>query len=178
MKRSIIIAICAVFAVAALPGQNTAKTDSKAAGLGKPETVSNEDANIRAYIELLRTDLRQAKSEVVGEVMRLNSDQAVKFWPIYKEFESEYQKLGDQIAALVKKYSDEYGQITDAVAAQLGNQALSIEDQRNALKKKYYDRLIASVGAITATRFLQVENQLERLVDLQMAAQLPIIGER
>jgi len=178
MKRSFVIAICTLFAAAAVPGQNAAKTNSKAAGLGKTEAVSNEDANIRAYIELLRTDLKQVKAEVVGQVMQLNADQAVKFWPIYKEFETEYSKLGDQVVALVKKYSDEYTQMTDAVAEQLGNQALSIEQQRNTLKKKYYDRFKDSLGAITATRFLQVENQLERLVDLQAAAQLPVIGER
>ena len=37
----------------------------------------------------------------------------------------------------------------------------------------------AALDAITATRFLQVENQLEKLLDLQIAAELPVIrGER
>ena len=45
---------------------------------------------------------------------------------------------------------------------------------KTALKKKYYDRVKNSVGPLNAMRFLQVENQLERLIDLQLSAQLPV----
>jgi hypothetical protein len=84
--------------------------------------------------------------------------------------------LGNQIVALIKEYSDNFDAINDSVADRLAGQVLSIEQQRNTLKKKYYDRVKEGLGAVTAMRFLQVENQLERLVDLQIAAQLPVIG--
>jgi len=178
MKRTVIAAICTLLAAAALQSQAPVKPASNATGLGKPAAVSSEDINIRAYIELLRTDLKKSKSQILGEVMQLDASQATKFWPIYKEFESEYATLGDQILAAVKTYVDHYESMTDAVAEQLGNQVLSIEQQRNVLKKKYYDRVKNDLGAITATRFLHVENQLERIVDLQIAAQLPVNGEK
>ena len=178
MTKILTTAACILFAAAALPAQSTTKTASTGAGLGKPGNASNEDANIRAYVELLRADLKTTKAKIMGDVMQLDTDQATKFWPIYKEFETEYTTLGNQIAAAVKNYADHYRRMTDAVADQLGSQVLSIEEQRNVLKKKYYGRMKGSLGAITATRFLQVENQLERLVDLQIAAQLPVIGER
>ena len=66
----------------------------------------------------------------------------------------------------------------DGVCHQLANQVLNIEQERNVLKKKYYDRMKEGVGALTAARFLQVENQLERLVDLQIAAQLPVMDQK
>ena len=177
MKITLIAACCVLLATPLL-AQTTAKAASKPAGLGKPEAASNEETNIRAYIELLRTDVKKSKAQIMGEVMQLDADQATKFWPIYKEFEAEFGATGDQIVALVKTYAQNYDKMTDAVAEQLGNQVLSIEEQRNALKKKYFDRLKGDLGAMTATRFLQVENQLERIVDLQVAAQLPVIGER
>ena len=177
MKTSLIAATFALLAATALQSQ-TGKPASKSAGLGKQEAASKEEMNIRAYIELLRADVRKSKTEILGEVMALDADQAAKFWPIYKEFETEYVTLGDQIVAVVRSYADHFDNITDAVADQLANQVLSIEQQRNSLKKKYYDRLKDSLGAVTAMRFLQVENQLERIADLQIAAQLPVIGER
>ena len=175
MKKILIAGICALWSAAVLPSQTT-KTAASGAGLGKQEALTNEDANIRAYIELLRTDVKKSKSQIMGEVMQLDTDQAAKFWPIYKDFETDYEGLGDQIVSLVRDYADHYGEMTDAVAEQLGNKVLSIEEQRNALKKKYFDRVKEALGGITATRFLQVENQLERIVDLQIAAQLPVIG--
>ena len=109
--------------------------------------------------------------------MQLDSDQAQKFWPIYKEFETELSKVGDQVLAAVRSYAENYGKLTDPVADQLANKVLTLEQQRNTLKKKCSDRMKASLGGITAMRFLQVENQLERLVDLQIAAQLPVASE-
>ncbi len=178
MTRTYIAVTCTLLATAALQCQTSVKSASRAVGVGKPEAVSNEDVNTRAYIELLRTDLKSSKAEILGEVLLLDTDQATKFWPIYKEYEAEYAVLGDQVVALVKSYSDHYDNLTDAVAEQLGNQVLSIEEQRNALKKKYYARMTGALGGITATRFLQVENQLERIMDLQISAQLPVIGEK
>jgi hypothetical protein len=125
----------------------------------------------------LRGDLRKSKSQVMGEVMRLDTDDSQKFWPIYKDFETELSGVGDQIVALLNKYTGNYNRLTDQTADQLANEYLSIEQQRNALKKKYYDRMKSSLGAITAMRFLQVENQLERLLDLQLSAQLPVASE-
>lgn len=178
MKRTLVAAIGALLAAAAMPAQQGSAQRTQPAGLGKAETASNEEMNIRAYIELLRTDLKQGKTEVMGAVMQLSADQATKFWPVYKEFEAEYATLGDQIVAVVRTYADNYTNLTDAVADQLANKVLDIEQQRNALKKKYYERMKEALGAITATRFLQVENQLERVLDLQVAAQLPVVGER
>ena len=178
MKRIVIGAALIVVSLAAASAQTPAKTGKGAAGLGKTEAGSSADRNIRAYIELLRSDLRSDKAQVLGEVMQLDADQATKFWPIYKEFESDYQKLGDRIAAAVLKYAEEFDKLSDATADQLATEALTIEQQRNTLKSKYYDRFKQALGAITAMRFLQVENQLERITDLQVAASLPIADQR
>jgi hypothetical protein len=177
MKRTIVIMSFALLGAASLPAQTvTPVKNPTGAGLGKQDAATNEDMNIRAYIELLRTDLRKSKTQVMGDVMQLDADQAAKFWPVYKEFDTAYTALGDQIAALVKNYAEHYDAMTPDVADQLAQKALSIEDERNELKKKYYARMKDALDAVTAARFLQIENQLERIVDLQLAAQLPVIG--
>lgn len=176
MRRILSTVACSLLAATTLLAQTPNKPATQPAGLGKAEATSNEDLNIRAYIQLLRTDVRKQLSQITGQVMKLDANQAAKFWPIYKEYESERTVIGDQIVGLVKNYADHYDAMTDTVADQLANQLLSIERQRNDLKKKYYERVKNGLDAITAARFLQVENQLEKLADLQMAAQLPVIG--
>lgn len=135
--------------------------------------VTDEEKNIQAYVALLRTDVRKAKSQVISEVMQFDSGQAAKFWPIYKDFETESTKIGDSIQALVKDYVTNYDQMTPEVADRMANKLLDVEQQRHDLKKKYYGRLKGALDAVTAARFLQVENQLEKLLDLRLAAQLP-----
>jgi hypothetical protein len=178
MKRVSLLLTCALFASGAF-GQKPAKSSiQKAGSVEQQGTASDRDLNIRAYIELLRGDIKKSKSQVMATVMQLEAEQAAKFWPIYKEFENELAGIGDQVVTLVHDYAANYENLTAPVADQIATKILGVEQQRNALKRKYYLQMKAGLDAITAARFLQVENQLERLVDLQIAAELPIVRAR
>jgi hypothetical protein len=174
MKKASIVLVGLLMA-GILSAQKPATSSPKAAGLGKAPSESNQEMNIRAYIELLRTDVQKSKAQVMGEVMQLDADQASKFWPIYKNFETDLAGIGDRIGGLIKDYAASYGKMDDTVADSLGTRLLDLEQERNALKRKYYGQVKSALDAITATRFLQVENQLERLIDLQIASSLPVI---
>jgi hypothetical protein len=151
------------------------KTAAKPAAPQKPAALSNEDMNLRAYMELLRTDVRKQKANIVGQVMQFDADEAAKFWPIYKEYDGELARIGDSKLAMIKKYAENYETMTDAVADQLIRDAIQIDRQRHDLLVKYYGRMKDALGGISAARFLQVENQVLMLIDLQIASSLPVI---
>lgn len=65
--------------------------------------------------------------------------------------------------------------MTDAKADELATLALELENKRNDLKKKYYEKVREQLGGIVAARFLQVENQILMVIDLQIASSLPIV---
>jgi Na+/phosphate symporter len=134
-----------------------------------------QDQNLRADIELLRSDVRANTAEIIRVMMQLDDKDAAVFWPIYRDYESELSKLYDEKVAGIMDYADNYLQMTDAKADDLATRALQWEDQRTNLKKKYYERFKKALSPITAARFLQIENQILMLVDLQVASSLPII---
>jgi hypothetical protein len=177
MKR-VATAVAAVLLTVTLSllGQTPEKgKTAPTAGAQKSAALSNQDLNLRAYMELLRTDVRKQKANIMGQVMQFDADEAAKFWPIYKEYDAELARIGDDKLAMIKKYSDNYESMTDAVADQLIRAAIQIDQQRHDLEVKYYGRVKAALGGITAARFLQVENQLLMLIDLQVASSLPVI---
>jgi len=177
MKHLICVLVLGVAGAAGVTAQPPAKGAKKATASKAPTTPpSNEDLNIQAYVQLLRTDLKKAKSQVVSDVMQFDAGQAATFWPIYKDFETDYGRVGDQIIDLVKQYVQNYDTMTNEVADQLAIKLLDIEQQRNELKRTYYARFKSALGPITAVRLLQVENQIEKLLDLQIASQLPVVG--
>jgi hypothetical protein len=138
--------------------------------------ATNQKTNIQAYVQLLRSNVRQQKAEIMGSVMLLSAADAAKFWPIYSEYDAELSKLNDQRIANIHEYALSYAQMTDAKADELVQNALSYQKQRGELLAKYYDRVKQELGAITAARFIQVEHQLLSLIDLQIASELPIVG--
>ena len=102
----------------------------------------------------------------------LAEDQA--FWPIYREYDVEMSKLGDERIAVIAEYARNYSNLTDNVADGLAHKALDLEARRQAVKAKYYDRIAKALSPRTALRFLQVEQQLLLLIDLQITSSLPI----
>jgi hypothetical protein len=130
--------------------------------------------NLSAYVELLRSDVRTQKVAILTEVMGFNEAEDTAFWPIYREYDAEMSKLGDERVALVAEYASHYTSLTDEVADSLARKALDLEARRQAVKAKYYDRVQKALSPKTALRFLQVEHQLLLIIDLQVAAALPI----
>ena len=175
MKRMIPVLLLSVLTAVVLPAQVPAKAAKTTISNTTP-SQSDQDLNIQAYVQLLRSDLKRSKAQVIGDVMQFDANQAAAFWPIYKEFEAEFSTVGDQVVELVKDYVANYDTMTNEVADQLAVKLLDIEQQKTALKRKYYERFKNALDAITATRFLQVENQIEKLVDLQIASQLPVVS--
>jgi hypothetical protein len=138
---------------------------------------ADTDKNLQAYIELLRSDVRQRKAEVMAEMMQLSAADAAKFWPIYKEYDAELNKLSDLRVANIEEYSRTYTEMTNDKADELIRKALAYRKQRSELLAKYYDRVKQQLGAITAARFIQVEDQLLLVIDLQIDSSLPIVGK-
>ena len=144
---------------------------------GKPRPPSERETktlNLSAYAELLRSDVRGLKVAIITEVMGFTEAEDKAFWPIYREYDLEMAKLGDERVAMIDEYASNYSKLTDAMAEKLASQALDLEARRQAVKAKWYDRLKVALSPRTALRVLQVEHQLLLLIDLQISAALPI----
>jgi hypothetical protein len=133
-----------------------------------------KELNLRAYAELLRSDVRTQKVAIITQVVGFTEAEDAAFWPIYREYDLEMTKLGDERVALIEEYARNYEQLSDAVADKLATGALDLESRRQAVKAKYYERVKKALSPKTALRFLQVEHQLLLLIDLQISAALPI----
>jgi predicted GH43/DUF377 family glycosyl hydrolase len=130
--------------------------------------------NLSAYAELLRQDVRTMKVAIITEVVGFTEEEDRAFWPIYREYDLEMSKLADERVRLIRDYADNFAAITDERAASLAATALDLEARRNAAKAKCYERVKTALSPRTALRFLQVEHQLQLLIDLQIAAALPV----
>ena len=140
-------------------------------------STGDADKNLQEYIELLRSDIRQRKAEVMSQMMHLSAVEAAKFWPIYSQYDSELNKLSDLRVANIEEYSRTYTEMTNDKADELVRKALAYRRQRSDLLAKYYDRVKEQLGAITAARFIEVEDQLLLIIDLQIDSSLPIVGQ-
>jgi hypothetical protein len=172
----VLLMVCAVGAEA-----QTTKSPAAKPPAAKSQAPAAQDSeqqtkalNLSAYAELLRSDVRAQKVAIITEVMGFTDKEDEAFWPIYREYDLEMAKLGDERVALIADYAKNYANVTDEVADRLASRALELESRRQELKGQVYQKVKKALSPLTAARFLQVEHQLLLLIDLQIAASLPI----
>jgi hypothetical protein len=150
---------------------------STAASLGAQAPVDQRQdttLNLSAYAELLRSDVRRSKVAIITEVMGFTEAEDRAFWPIYRDYDLEMSRLADERVGMIREYAAAFQTLTDERAASLAGKALDLETRRNAAKAKCYEQVKTALSPRTALRFLQVEHQLQLLIDLQIAAALPV----
>lgn len=131
--------------------------------------------DVNSYIELLRSDVKTEKKALITEVMQFSEEDASKFWPIYKEYEFELDKLGDKRIAFIKEYAENYQKMTDVKADEIMESAFNYQEERLDLKRDLYKKLKEKLSPSQAAKFIQLEHQIQLLIDLQINAELPLL---
>ena len=140
-----------------------------------PTAQQTREANLKEYVSLLRQDLKKDKVSVLTELMDLSPEEAAGFWPIYNEYDKSLSKLADERIAFIHLYADNYSTLSDEVATKIAMGMMDLESRRVDLRKEYFQRVSQTLTAKDAARWLQIEVQIEKIVDLQILASLPIV---
>jgi hypothetical protein len=127
------------------------------------------------YLELLRSDLRTGKVEVLTAALDLTEQQGAAFWPIYRQYDAELAAIGDRRVSLVKRFVEKYGTMTNEDAGMFAKDWFSIQQDRLKLREKYFGKVAKATNNLIAARFIQVESVLGTLLDLQIAAESPLM---
>jgi peroxiredoxin len=141
---------------------------------GQTQSATTQD-QIEKAMQLTRSDVAAEKVQVITKAMAFTPEESAKFWPVYNQYQQELKKIGDQKWSLIKNYADHYSTMDDATAGQLTNQALDLEAQRVQLMQKYVPEFQKVLTPRRTARLMQVEAQLNRLIDLKVASQIPLM---
>ena len=125
--------------------------------------------------ELVLSYFKLEKKALVSQAMNLSDEQAKVFWPIYNDFEKEASKLTQMRIAYLKAYAEEYETITPEEADAIMKKAFEYQKKHLALELKYYKILKKKLGALVATRFIQVEEYINTGVKMQLLDAIPFV---
>lgn len=148
------------------------------AGAGSAQTQTDPAkarADVDKTIELMRKDVRAEKADIIGKTMKLDATQAATFWPIYKQYEAEAQALGNERLAIIQDLSEFFDSLDDAKAKALLERSMALEEKKVALMKKYKDEMLKALPAKTVARFFQVDSRLNKVVDLTVSSEIPLV---
>ena len=166
-RPALVITVVAILAGFCLWAQSEPPVEKAQA---KPDA-----GNLRAFVELARSDLRTGKAIILAENLTFTEEEGAEFWPLQRDYQFELTKLNDLKLALIEQYAATYENMTDKQASDLAKKSFDLEEKKTDLKRQYFKKFAKVIPAKKAARFFQIDNQLNMALDLQVAAALPLI---
>lgn len=140
-----------------------------AAGAAFAQTSSTQDDT-----EVLIGQIQADKRAVVLKTLELSDAQVAAFTPIYDEYQRENKALLGRGSDLVNKFAANYGSMTDDAAKAILKDWFKLRDDRVALMRKYAKKFQRVLPATKVLQWVQVENKLNLILDVQAARIIPI----
>jgi hypothetical protein len=159
--KNVLLALTAVAALGAAPATFAADA------VGAAE-LARTQSNIAA--------LQANKRQVMLDTLALSPEQLGKFTPIYDEYQAEMKKLMTEASNLNNRlFVADYGGMTDAESKAIRKAAFKLRKDRLDLLEKYADKLDKHLPSTKVFQFVQIENKMQALLDVALAASIPIV---
>ncbi len=171
MKRMLIAGL-QIAVLAGLTGLAFAQTEENP---NRTEVTVEAKPLTESDIALLREDVQARKMEIITAAMNFTDAEATGFWPLYRDYANEQQKLGDKKYQIIKDYAQNYGQMNDTKAAELTGKMLELDKAAFENREAYWPRFEKVLGAKRAAKFFQVDRRLSLMIDLELTSEIPIL---
>lgn len=133
------------------------------------------NASAQELLDMIKRDINAERRTIVADALSIPTEKETEFWNLYNAMEVELDKVTDMRAENIKKFADNYENVTDDVANDLANTYFDMVTNRNKINKAYYKKASKLIGKKEAARFIQLLGQIQLLIDIQIAAEVPLI---
>ena len=144
------------------------------AAFGAAEVSLAQSTNTRDDTELLISQIQTDKRAVVLSAMQLTDAEVAAFTPIYDKYQADMKKQYEAAADMLNKFAANYGSMTDDAAKDIMKDWFKLRDERNEIQKKYAKQMGRDLPPTKVLQWVQIENKLNALLDVQAAAVVPI----
>ena len=127
-------------------------------------------------IEAARKQMRFQRKLVLAGELHLTPNESEAFWPIYNEYTAEITEIGDKKVSMITAYAENFDNITPEYADQMLKDYFDNEQQLLKLRKKYVKHFKKALPSVKVAKLYQIENKLNAVVDMELAAAIPVIG--
>jgi polyhydroxyalkanoate synthesis regulator phasin len=125
-------------------------------------------------IQVTRQAIQTRRDAIVAQAMPLTEAQGQKFWPLYREYRSEVQKLNDRTVNILAYSTRVGGQFTDQEAKDLLDEYLKIQKDKVDVQENYVDKFRDVLPQVQVARLFQLENKLDAVVAYDLAGAVPL----
>lgn len=126
-------------------------------------------------MQLLKSNLRSQKKQIVAANMDLTDAEAEKFWPVYDRYAADLAKIYDTKIALFQEYLDTNQTMSGDQAEAYLRRRAAVEEDVMQVRLKYLPEFRKVLTGRETALFYQIDWRLDLMINLQLA-QAPVIN--
>jgi hypothetical protein len=133
--------------------------------------------NVTNILESMRFAHQADRLTLVGKTLQLTASESADFWPLYRSYRADIDKLGDALVKLVLEYADTYPDVPEDRAKQLLKDYTALDEKLVSKRGWYFKRASKILPAAKALRWAQLENRMDLILRLQLASSIPMMPD-
>jgi len=115
----------------------------------------------------------ERQAMVAGNLPLLDSE-AEAFWKLYLEYRAAAKEMDDTRANLIRRFAGSFQDLDDKEGQRLVTDALRVEEQRQALKKRYLKIFTRVLPGQRMFRYYQIETKLDAMQRYGWTRHIPL----
>ena len=132
-------------------------------------------ARTGSTIEVTRAEIQRDREKIVAANLPLAEAQAAAFWPLYRTYRAEMEKIGNRVVNMISDYAKNYDLLTDETAERLVAEFLAIQKDTAKVKDKFQPKFAQVLTPKNVMRFYQIENKLDTIVMMSLVTEIPLL---
>ena len=126
-------------------------------------------------VQLLKSNIRSQKKQIVAANMDLSDAEAEKFWPLYNRYAEDVAKIYDTKIALFQQYLENYDSMSGDQAESYLRRRAAVEEDMMQVRLKYLPEFRKVLTGRETALFYQIDWRLDLIINLQLA-QAPMVN--
>jgi hypothetical protein len=107
--------------------------------------------------------------------MNFTEEESRRFWPLYRDYLVEVNKLVDRNVRLITQYAENYENLSEDLAAWILDEFIALEKAEAELKAGWVPRFREMLPPKKVARFFQLENKMDAIIEYDLATSIPLV---
>ncbi|GAB3505242.1 hypothetical protein GCM10027400_01450 [Pseudoxanthomonas daejeonensis] len=122
-----------------------------------------------------RDEIQVIETEVVSKSISLTADEATRFWPVFKKFQTEKAAIIDGQVGAIREYASEYADLNDEESMEYVRSLLDRDQKIHDLREKYLVEFAKVIPPGKAARVIHVSRRLGLAGQARLAQAIPLV---
>jgi hypothetical protein len=136
---------------------------------------ANDSAQTQADAALVRAAINADRVDILTNFLGLTDAEGTAFWPLYKQYRDELNKVSDDQVKLVGNYLQSRDTLSDDEAKKITEGLLNDRKKKVDIQKSYLGKFAKALPGKKVARLYQLENKVDAVIAYEAADRIPLV---